>query len=172
MPIQETARLALKESDPSKSTDRSQSLWKVDPRDPRSFGYTPHSIAVNNGMYVHRPQTPTSPSSPGPSSQFYPAGSLNTTPPRHDSLDATRAFFSNLRAAQSGTIIPESSVHKFTQDSSSSIDGRKPGKTKSTPDFKAKYVDDPVPDLPLIDLDNQCKLAYFLPLSEVILIYT
>ena len=161
MPIQETARAALKETETSASPEMSQASWNTSLPNFTSLkaGQLPPGAVLADQHIDSRRLKPPFSTVYGMPSQSYATGSPDTTPPRLESPDASRPFFSNLKAAQSGTIIPEPSGHKFTQDSSSTVDGRKPSKSKSTPDFKAESRNDPVPDLPLTDPGNQCKFA-------------
>lgn len=163
MPIQEPVRAALKESGPSASSERAHVDWQTEQYSSKPWrlaGPPFGSVPVDTNSDPRLPKL-IPPSSPGLPPQPYAAGPKNvTTPPRLDSLDVSRSFFSNPEAAQSGTIIPKPSVQVYTQFTPE--DARRPVRSKSTPDFKAEALTDPVPDLPPLDASNQCQPTFSL----------
>lgn len=157
MPIQETARIALKESDSSSTNERSNpQQWHQSQSQERK-----PSIARSDmqweGTTDHRPNTPGSPKSSPLSSPPQHTTSSVATPSRNDSRDPPKSIFGNLNAAKSGAHIAEVPIRKIHQDSVSSSDERRPSRTKSTPDLRAANVSEPIPDLPPIDPWSQCK---------------
>ena len=158
MPIQETARIALKEFDSSSTNEKANPQQRHQSQSQERKPSVARSDMQWEGTANHRPNTPGSPKSSALSSTQYHATSPAATPSRNESRDPSKSIFGNLNAAKSGAHIAEVPIRKVHQDSVSSSDERRPSRTKSTPDLRAASISEPIPDLPPIDPWSQCKL--------------